>query len=549
MRDLGREVSPKLGGCYSIRMHGSNLLRAMYMGQDEAVCHQHTMHSCCWTGTEDQMVMRPKNEGGGKHMSGIISGQLPWDPKISEAMLNEINLRRAGTDYISEEDAIFVKGTKNKHPLTQEDLPFLISMLIGVNNEGYWTSSHTAIQIEDLADVLKVYRPNCEHILSIDHSSGHTKARPHALNIANMSVGYGGTQPQMRDSTVTSLLGQFPGILLVGDEQRMWYDPNDTTLIGPYDLTPAEREATKYDTDDGPAIEKGKTKAMLVKELTAALIDNQRLAKALKNKSVGVLQKLATKHGIPITYQFQKKRQGWLGKPKGMLQILFERGFIDPTIAKPKSHYAKYGRKQRASGDIIEGTSLMEMMEMQEDFAREPCYMVWLGEQIGLTVILSPKGHPEIAGSGIENGWAVIKMTYRAVPYKDKKTRAKFLASVARCASSDVMHPAVVHGCIRKARNYKCAYLQIHSERIANMEHNKTIDTDALVSVLDPVAMVKIEQFHRQQAKTHRSNLDFDGAEIRLFLNEAEQAPTLGTLPQLLDVEVGSRANRRATIG
>ena len=77
-------------------------------------------------------------------------------------MLNEINLRRAGTGYISEEDAIFVKGTKNKHPLTQEDLPFLILMLIGVNNKGYWTSSCTAIQIEDLADVLKVYRPDLE---------------------------------------------------------------------------------------------------------------------------------------------------------------------------------------------------------------------------------------------------------------------------------------------------------------------------------------------------------------------------------------------------
>jgi hypothetical protein len=47
------------------------------------------------------------------------------------------------------------------------------------------------------------------------------------------------------------------------------------------------------------------------------------------------------------------------GKPKGMLQILWERGFIDPSIEpiKAAEQYTNDGKKE-AIGNLIAGTSL-----------------------------------------------------------------------------------------------------------------------------------------------------------------------------------------------
>jgi hypothetical protein len=57
------------------------------------------------------------------------------------------------------------------------------------------------------------------------------------------------------------------------------------------------------------------------------------------------------------------------GKPKGMLQILWERGFIDPAIelVKAEGFYTKDG-KHDAFGNLIPGTSLRKMMRSLIDF-------------------------------------------------------------------------------------------------------------------------------------------------------------------------------------
>jgi hypothetical protein len=42
------------------------------------------------------------------------------------------------------------------------------------------------------------------------------------------------------------------------------------------------------------------------------------------------LQKRCKEAGIPVQITIQEITEGWEGKPKGMLQILFEGGFINP---------------------------------------------------------------------------------------------------------------------------------------------------------------------------------------------------------------------------
>ncbi len=57
--------------------------------------------------------------------------------------------------------------------------------------------------------------------------------------------------------------------------------------------------------------------------------------------------------------------EGWEGKPKGVLQILWERGFIDP--AKKKEDHTIDGKKD-ALGTVDPGTSLKRLMRLLTDF-------------------------------------------------------------------------------------------------------------------------------------------------------------------------------------
>ena len=41
------------------------------------------------------------------------------------------------------------------------------------------------------------------------------------------------------------------------------------------------------------------------------------------------LERIAKTKNIEFTYEYLVKKEGWMGKPKGLLQVLWERGFID----------------------------------------------------------------------------------------------------------------------------------------------------------------------------------------------------------------------------
>jgi hypothetical protein len=55
------------------------------------------------------------------------------------------------------------------------------------------------------------------------------------------------------------------------------------------------------------------------------------------------LQVLCKTKDLPIVEELDEVVKGWEEKPKGMLQILWERGFIDP--AKKKEEYTVDGKK------------------------------------------------------------------------------------------------------------------------------------------------------------------------------------------------------------
>ena len=138
-------------------------------------------------------------------------------------------------------------------------------------------------------------------------------------------------------------------------------------------------------------------------------------------------QVLSLQYNLPIQYTCKKVQEGWNLKPKEMMQILWERGFIDPN--KSVRDYTLNGRKSiKGDNNIIPGTSLRELVRNLPDFKTETTLLQFQAQQFGVQVRCNPKYHPEIAGEAVEFCWALSKNKYRCHKLEEKRTKEKFLA-------------------------------------------------------------------------------------------------------------------------
>ena len=94
---------------------------------------------------------------------------------------------------------------------------------------------------------------------------------------------------------------------------------------------------------------------------------------------------------------------GYAGKAKGAKQILWERGMW-VTAMKFKFAFDNSEYPTMSAQDVLSNC---------EDFKEEIGAMQDLIQSYGNIVLFSPKGHPEIAGAGIEYDWGVSKKCFR----------------------------------------------------------------------------------------------------------------------------------------
>lgn len=278
----------------------------------------------------------------------------------------------------------------------------------GVNAEKYWDYNHMVLQQEDVMDCCRALLPNFRHVFLFDSSSGHSKKRVDGLDASSMNKEFGVSQPRMRDTRILDergCLGTKPRILEEGDTQTMKFALADR---GPFNLTPEEREARRFDTEYGDAKVTSKTKKDLITDLTARGV---HLPSKFPNKMrVAVLRDLARRNGIELTKTSRKIRPGWVGKPKGLLQVMWERGFIDEEkLDKYKLTATDH------DGELIEEYSLRHLMSNCTDFATEKSQLQSIAEEYDMEVIMTPKYHCEIAGCGIEYCWGGSKAHYRSI--------------------------------------------------------------------------------------------------------------------------------------
>jgi hypothetical protein len=131
-----------------------------------------------------------------------------------------------------------------------------------------------------------------------------------------MLKGYGGKQSKLRDAKIEQehgCLGPYKRTLNVGDVQSFVFKPGDE---GPFYLSSSEREAKKDDI----ALEGTKKRYLTKKELEKQLADQGIEARGTAKR----LQQLCRENNLPVAVQERKISEGWMGKAKGMLQVLWE---------------------------------------------------------------------------------------------------------------------------------------------------------------------------------------------------------------------------------
>jgi len=488
------------GGNLSVRRPpGSKPL--MLFGQDESVFNQFLLGNRQWVGPAGQRALLPKTDGLGIMLSAFQSRETGFGLNLSATQLSEINETRRGKSYVDADAAIAINGQAMKKDLLNS--PFVIYFELGANNEGYWTYNHMSIQFEDCVDCLKVVYPHFDFAFLFDHSQGHAKKLSNGLDAYNMNKNYGGVQPKMRESMIKEsdgYLGMNPRTLNVGDIQSFIFKSTDD---GPFWMSQAERQLNRHDRvlppPPGPLRMRNKTISELRSDLGHLNILSHR-----RNYRLTELQEFARTHGIEAKTVRTREKKGWENQPKGLMQVLWERGWID------ESQLDKYTMETAtdANGEALEAGSedwnLKHLMAGCLDFAEELTALQHVGSQLGVNVIITPKFHAELAGEGVEYSWGVAKGTYRRKPLDSKKGKESFKRLVDEVTSRDILTIETIRKLSRRARAYVCAYFALfESKNKGNGDVKLTL----------PLIERLVKAF-----KTHRAAIDFDSAFVNGFV-------------------------------
>jgi hypothetical protein len=192
------------------------------------------------------------------------------------------------------------KGTSKKQPLLNS--PIVTEFEYGVTAQGHWTCDHMVLQFKDCVDVIKVLFCEFEYIFLFDHSCGHDRNRPDGLCVNSIRKGFGGKQSAMRDTMIASAeyLGPFGHAIEVGMYQKMFFASTD---VGPFWLSPEERESNRNDSLTGKTIKRSQSKGDLLKDLQAKGVS----AKGTKDE----LQIFCKNKDIMIAEELDEVVEGW----------------------------------------------------------------------------------------------------------------------------------------------------------------------------------------------------------------------------------------------
>mmetsp|Transcript_46989 Transcript_46989/g.123819 ORF Transcript_46989/g.123819 Transcript_46989/m.123819 type:complete len:759 (+) Transcript_46989:1223-3499(+) len=379
-------------------------------GQDETVFKEYAYSTKQWN-IKGLRSLRKKSDGRGRHLSGTQSELRGTGFPLTAAELETVNAFRE---------------RRGRPPL--DCSPGMRFLDFGKNKDGYWDYDKFLQQVIDYIDAFEALHPDWQLLFEVDWSSGHAKHRDGSLNTNTMNVGYGGGQKIPRDAKIPTedadlYLGPHPASftfkgktydqkLKPGETQRFHFTEDDPPPF--HDL-----EAPKFDTTTGKTNRKGE----------------------------------------PII------KEGYVGKAKGMRQTAWERGWH-----KPASEGKMHGRKVEEDSEEDPTFSLPQVLSSCWDFAHEKTALQEYVESRGHILRMCVKGHPELAGVGIEYSWGRAKQKFR----RDVNDRVSghLHRNIVKCFSREpkFLPLSRIRKYARKTRAYRRAYRDGKSNSLASLE-------------------------------------------------------------------------------
>ncbi len=248
--------------------------------------------------------------------------------------------------------------------------------------------------------IVKVLFQPFDFAFLFDHLQGHAKKLMGGLDAYSMNRDYGGAQPMMRESKIKEhdgYLGSNARALDVGDTQSFVFTSDNN---GPFWMTPHQREINRNDRLLPPAPGNPRMRNKTIAELKAELrplgVLNDRCQYQLAE-----LQQIASDKNLDTRVERTRESKGWVGQPKGLLQVLWERGWID--VGQLERYTIDIAEDN--NGKVLEGAeswSLKYLMASCLDFADELTALQHVGKEHAVSVIITPKFHAEMTGEGIE---------------------------------------------------------------------------------------------------------------------------------------------------
>jgi hypothetical protein len=457
----------QFGGNLSWRMPPGSM-PILKFGQDESCFKAFTLPSVEWW-IDGNGTLRPKNDGPSDMVSAFTSTVDDFGLPLTHADLVAINANRLGTQYRSAESAVAaakghnsrnaadarVPETADKHPLpfvpwyVRDDgeqmylSPGVLIFQVGKNRDGYFDSDRFLVQVEDFVDCFEHKFPGHVLLLEVDWSSGHGKNKPDGLNVNNMNVNVGGKNAAVMHDTVVAAsdLGVFSTTITLPNDRAVWGD----------------RAGTVVD--------------YALPESGVQLMNFPQWSPDAESPSP---------RPLPPFFQKTMPYFSYCGQPKGMKQVLFERGLFcdekwtDPQTKRTGAFMTEKGHKR--DGIIVPETSMKCALSSCIDFIDEKTLLEQLLEDLGHILEKSPKCHPELAGVGIEYCWGKSKYNYRRINRGTqvemcREQRKRVLASM----SPDVLPKRRLRKFDRKCYEYKKAYAEIATDGAKSFAHVEEI--------------------------------------------------------------------------
>lgn len=344
-----------------------------HVTQDES-CFKKYQKSAFYWSIGGRRQLRKKHDGPAYMVSGMSEESRGLGIKLTPAELQAVNEFRA------------VHG---RPPFTHS--PGLYFMSPGKNKDGYFGSEDFLEQVTDILDVYETLHPGHQIVIQVDWSGNHAKAPTDGLNTKRMNVYFGGKSATnfMRETELTSdCMGPHPRWLKPGDKQHMVFQPGD-------DIHVWRGQQNKKDP---------KPKPPMFDEY--AKDENGEIQKDEKEK-------------------FIIERPGYIGKVKGLKQVLYERGFdVDDMVGKGS-------RKEESKEEGDELLTAFHLLSQCADFQAQRNAIEERVMPRGHRVAMTVKYHPEL--EYIEYLWGKGKNEFAEIGGRDHFSDSEFKKAVVQC--------------------------------------------------------------------------------------------------------------------